>query len=429
MTARVLTGWNEPPLLEGALAARREGRPVLLLNPAVRELLPVRRWLGELGVPPAPAQVVPAQAPLLEGLPPGFHALLLTSGTTGMPRLAALDEASVAWNTRAVGGHLGLAGNTCVVLQVPVFHAFGLVLGLYLSQAEARLQVFPRFDPEGLLAWLVRRDPGEGPLLLPLVPGMVRRLPAPGALSSAQRARLEGVEGVAIVGGDVVRRSDLARLRALFPGVTLTVGYGLTEAGPALAHTAPLVVETFVDGMVGAPLPGVELFLGGPRDGARFRSPGQAAFLREPGGPWRPSRGAGGLVDTGDLLAPEDSGEGFRFRGRAGWSFKKEGEAVSPVWVEEALLAGVERALGSPPADAALTLVVARGEGGGIQLFVEGARTEALEEALGVASREIPSFFRPERTSWVAALPRNALGKVERGRLGSGKGGAHVREA
>ncbi len=440
-------GWNEPAILEGALRARREARPLLLLNPAHRALPGVGRWLETLGVPREARSggELPPDLPLLEGLPRGFHALLLTSGTTGTPRLVALDEASVRWNVEAVTSHLALAPDTEVVLQVPVFHAFGLVLGLYLAEGlggrgrsaapgPLPLHCVDRFAPDRLLAWLASRPPDAPPLLLPFVPAMVRSLPAPGALPSVLREAVARTRGVAIVGGDRVRRRDLEHLMALLPRVRPTVGYGLTEAGPALTHTAVppegRLPPGFVDGGVGAPLPGVTLTLS-PGGEARFRSPGQAPFLREaglresgrrgPGDPWTATGRPGAPLETGDLLAPlPPPGSGFRFLGRRGWSFKKGGERISPVLVEEVLVLALEER-GFDPVDLP-ALVLTKGAGEGVELLVEGARNEVLERAIHDAFPSLPSFFRPDALRWIAAFPRNALGKIERSPLGEGRG-------
>lgn len=447
--ALFLEGWNEPAVLEGALRARREAGPLLLLNPAHRALPGVGRWLEGLGVPRearSGARLAP-DAPLLEGLPCGFHALLLTSGTTGTPRLVALDEVSVQWNVETVAHHLGLAPDTEVVLQVPVFHAFGLVLGLYLAEGlgmggspEAApdrgpvtsaprplpLHRVERFAPDRLLRWLASRPPEAPPLLLPFVPAMVRSLPAPRALPAAVREGVARTRGVAIVGGDRVRRRDLEHLLALLPRVRPSVGYGLTEAGPALTHTdvppEGHLPPGFVDGGVGAPLPGVTLTLS-PRGEARFRSPGQAPFLREAGERWIATGRPGAPLETGDLLAPlaplAPPGSGFRFLGRRGWSFKKGGERISPVLVEEALVLALEER-GFDPADLP-ALVLTKGASERVELLVEGVRDEALEEAIHGAFPSLPSFFRPDAMRWIAAFPRNALGKIERASLGRGR--------
>jgi acyl-CoA synthetase (AMP-forming)/AMP-acid ligase II len=443
----VFREWNTPAVVEGVRRAWREDHPLLLLNPAMAGLDSVADWLAS-ALAPDP------------GLPGGFHALLLTSGTTGEPRLVALDRASVAWNADTVATHLGLPedGSLLVRLHVPLFHAFGLVLAfLAVERRGGRHALTPRFDPHELVRWLAgesagkrgRAQPHPPPrpvdhLLLPLVPAMIRSLPAADTLPVEVRRRLAGLQGTSITGGDRVTRSDMEKLDALLPGMAHTIGYGLTEAGPALAHTAlsdPRIPRE--DGLAGRPLPGVELLppetgvgagaAAGAGAGAtanpggafafasasasasaswgwRFRSPGQAVALLERGdGAWRSIRDA--WLPTGDLLAPVPGGDGLlQVVGRASWCFKRKGETVSPVLVEEALARGFQATQGSvhPPA------LILGAEGDTLVLRVEGRPDPAIETALRSASLGLPSFLRPERMEWVERFPRNALGKVQR---------------
>jgi acyl-CoA synthetase (AMP-forming)/AMP-acid ligase II len=275
---------------------------------------------------------------------------------------------------------------------------------------------------------------------------MIRSLPAVDRLPGAVRRRLEGLRGTSITGGDQVTQADMQALSALLPGMVHTIGYGLTEAGPALTHTSrtdPRIPG--VDGLAGRPLPGVELQP--PETGAAvdidpgeaagtaaaasssrgwlFRSPGQAAALLERGSPvWRPVRGT--WLPTGDLLESVPGEDGLlQVVGRASWCFKRKGETVSPVLVEEALARAFREIHG-----ASLTRTLVLGpEGETLVLQVEGPPDPAIESALDSASRSLPSFLRPERIAWVDRFPRNALGKVVRVSEVPGSRGARTPQA
>ncbi len=466
----VFPSWNTAEMVEGIRRAWDDDQPVLLLNPAMARLGPVADWLA--------SAVEPGR-----GRPDGFQALLMTSGTTGEARLVALDRTSVAWNADTVADHLDLPtdGSLLVRLHVPLFHAFGLALAFFAGErCGGRHALVPRFDPEGLVRWLAgdapKAAPGPGPeprpgpvpgpddhLLLPLVPAMVRSLPAVDRLPGAVRRRLEGLRGTSITGGDRVTQADMQALSALLPGMVHTVGYGLTEAGPALTHTSrtdPRIPG--VDGLAGRPLPGVELqppetgaavgidpgeaavstsvstsastsatataaaaAAAGSASASRgwlFRSPGQAAALLERGSPvWRSVRGA--WLPTGDLLESVPGEDGLlQVVGRASWCFKRKGETVSPVLVEEALARAFREVHG-----ASLTRTLVLGpEGETLVLQVEGPPDPAIESALDSASRSLPSFLRPERIAWVDRFPRNALGKVVRDSEVPGSRGART---
>ncbi len=427
MTGRAVAGrrievhlaWNTAQVEGAVLEAWSRDRPLAVLNPAAGRLPAVAAWLGELGFRGAEGAaggrgsrlVAAAGTPILEGLAPGFHAILMTSGTTGRPRMVALDCESVCWNVKTLARHLGLPadGSLHVALQAPLFHAFGLVLcRLMATELGGSAHRFERFDPGALLGWLARGDEAAHHLL-PFVPSMVRALPDPERIPPGTRDALARVRGTAIVGGDRVRAADLIRLRALLPGVRATIGYGLTEAGPALTHTLGEIPS--FDGALGHPLPGVELEPDSADTGWRFLSPGQCAALREPGDPaWTPSRGR--FLSTGDLL--QDRGtEGLRFVGRRSWCFKRGGETVSPVLVEEAIR-GALRAGGLPEEP---SFVVAPDPDGVPVLVVEGPASAALDAELLRAAASVPTHFRPLRIHRVPGLPRNALGKIERGAI------------
>jgi long-chain acyl-CoA synthetase len=423
--------WNSPALAQAILRAWEDDRPIALLNPALMGLPSVDGWIRALG---------PA---LGEGLPPGFQAILLTSGTTGQPRLVALGRASVIWNTETLSRHLGLPdgqreAGLVTPLAIPLFHAFGLVLGLFLTHRRGgRLHLVPR--GLGLMDGLLAAPPvdaGAHRLLL-LVPAMVRGLPEPLALDPDARARLASWVGTTITGGAPVRRGDLQKLAALFPGMTHTIGYGLTEAGPALTHTAGEIPEA--DGGLGVPLPGVQLIPPSLADagagagaglGWSFRSPGVASAMLSAGSTvWQPIQPADPLP-TGDLLEGTPCGSsdagGYRFCGRTAWTFKKKGETLSPLWIEDALWAALaaETAEGvAPPAmlkpDGLVIAADSRPETDAILLYVEATPEPALVAGIEAAIGQLPSFVRPDRVFWLPRFPRTVLGKVERGALQS----------
>jgi hypothetical protein len=182
--------WNSLALVTAILRAWEEDRPVALLSPVLMDLPAVGDWIRGLG------------PRLGEGLPPGFQAILLTSGTTGQPRLVALGRESVRWNTETLARHLQLpAGQLETHLTIPLFHAFGLVLGLFMTHLRGgRLYVPPR--GVGIMDALLAAPPApDAHRLLLLVPAMVRSLPEARNLAPEVRTRLSECFGTTITGG------------------------------------------------------------------------------------------------------------------------------------------------------------------------------------------------------------------------------------
>lgn len=236
----------------------------------------------------------------------------------------ALGQETVRWNTETLARHLRLpTGRLETHLTIPLFHAFGLVLGLFMTHLRGGRWHVPR--------------------------------------------RSVGIMEAVL-------------------------------AGPALTHTSGEMPEE--DSAIGLPLPGVELIppTGGPGAGSgwMFRSPGAASAILPAGSHTWQRVEQDEAIPTGDLLerAAHAAGDrdGYRFLGRTAWTFKKKGETLSPVWIEEAIWT----------------------------LLREGAPAPERTRRIEAAIRRLPTFVRPDRILWVPHFPRNALGKVERGELGYG---------
>ena len=71
-----------------------------------------------------------------------------TSGTTGFPKGVMLTHYNVVNNGKAIGDCLDLSTADRMMLQVPMFHCFGMVLAMTASMTHAAtLSPIPRFSP------------------------------------------------------------------------------------------------------------------------------------------------------------------------------------------------------------------------------------------------------------------------------------------
>jgi malonyl-CoA/methylmalonyl-CoA synthetase len=272
----------------------------------------------------------------------------------------------------------------------------GLVLALYGS---ARLGIpiawIERFDAEACLRALAR----HALTLFMGVPTMYHRLAlAPGSFDLS-RMRLF------TCGSAPLSPEDFRAFEARF-GKAPVERYGLTET--LIVASNPLDAERR-PGAVGFPLPQAEVALA--HDGEILvRGP---AVMR---GYWRaPDATAAAFRDgffcTGDLGRRDADGY-FRISGRKKELIIVGGSNVLPGEVEAALagLPGVDEiaAVGLPDAD--------RGEV--VALFVVASPDEsasALETRLRArADEELAAYKRPRVYRFVASLPRNAMGKLDR---------------
>ncbi len=76
-----------------------------------------------------------------------------TSGTTGFPKGVMLTHYNVVNNGKYIGDHMDLSTADRMMIQVPMFHCFGMVLSMTASMTHgATLYPLPYFSPQPALA-------------------------------------------------------------------------------------------------------------------------------------------------------------------------------------------------------------------------------------------------------------------------------------
>jgi malonyl-CoA/methylmalonyl-CoA synthetase len=336
--------------------------------------------------------------------------VLYTSGTTGRPKGAVITHRNAAFDLDALADAWGWTERDVLVHALPLFHVHGLILGVLGSlRVGATLALLPRFTPEAVCGAM----DGGGTMLFG-VPTMYHRLAehceaAPDDARRLSRARLL-VSGSAAL---PVRENE--RLFRLF-GQRVVERYGLTET---LIITAARHDGPRTPGVVGPPLPGLTLRL--VDEGRRPIAPGPdvlgevavkgptvfAGYLNRPDATAE-AMDADGFFYTGDIAAIEPTGEVRIVGRRATDLIKTGGYKVGAGEVEAALLehAAVREAavIGVPDEDLGERIVA----------FVVAApgATPRPEELVEHVARLLAPHKRPRIVRLVAALPRNAMGKV-----------------
>ncbi len=202
--------------------------------------------------------VADADPALVERQPSDLAVLLFTSGTAGAPKAAMLTHGNLMANVRQVDAHsTRLATSDDVALAViPLFHILGLNLLLgVIVRAGASVVLVERFDPSTVIELIGR----HGVTAISGPPAMWQALAEHPGATPEQFARVQvAVSGAAGLAREVVQ---LVQDRL---GLTLTQGYGLTEAAPVLTLGAGTGAPPT---SVGRPVPGVQLRLVGPDGG------------------------------------------------------------------------------------------------------------------------------------------------------------------
>src|SRR5262245_15886797 len=339
-------------------------------------------------------------APPLDALGPGDPALLpYTSGTTGSPKGALLSHGNLLASAEGLRLAWRWSERDCLILCLPLFHMHGLGVGVHGTLlAGARMVLQARFSVDDVLA--AAGDPDLGATLFFGVPTMYARLAEAPDLGPLRGLRL-------CVSGSAALASDLhARLVARC-GQAVLERYGMTEtvmlvSNPADGERRP--------GTVGVPLPGVEVRLDPASDEIQVRGPNVFA------GYWRrPEAGAEAFTSdawfrTGDIGAWDEAGY-LAIVGRAKELIITGGYNVYPREIEDVLRAhpGV--------VDVAVVGTLSAEWGEVVTAYVEpGPGFDAAALATWAAERLAP-YKRPRLVHEVAALPRNAMGKVVRDRL------------
>lgn len=313
---------------------------------------------------------LPPQPPVEPGDP---FTLLFTSGSTAQPKPVVLTYANHAASAQAAHHKLPLGPDDRWLCVLPLFHVGGLAILLRCAIAGAAAVVHDGFHADAVKRSL---ESGEA-TVTSLVPTMLRRLAAAG-LRRAPALR------AALLGGGPIPGDLLEWAREHHIPVMAT--YGMTE-------TASQVVTG------GGPLPGVELRIGH----------GGEILLRGP----MVSEGAlsaDGWLHTGDRGRLDPDGR-LDVEGRLKDVVVTGGENVSTAEVEDALLAH------AAVADAG---VAARPdpEWGEVVVAHVVLATETPDEELAAHCRErLAGYKVPREFVRHEQLPRNAAGKLLRGRL------------
>ena len=342
--------------------------------------------------------------------------IVYTSGTTGPPKGVLLSRRAIAANLDALAAAWEWTAADALVHGLPLFHVHGLVLGvLGPLRLGGQVRHLGRFD-SGAVAGALR----EGATMLFGVPTMYHRLAAD-AEADPEIARALGGARLLVSGSAALPAVDFGRIERA-TGQRVVERYGMTET---LMSTAVRAHGERRPGSVGPPLDGVEVRLladdGSVLDAADGETIGEVAvrgpslfsgYLNRPDATAEVLR-AGWFV-TGDLATRAPDGY-LRLVGRRAIDLiKTGGYKVGAGEVEGALLEHprvAEVAVTGEPDDDLGERIVA-------WVVPEGERPSARELADHVAGLLTP-HKRPRDVRFLDALPRNAMGKVIKAKLGT----------
>ncbi|MFN8020779.1 MAG: AMP-binding protein [Acidimicrobiales bacterium] len=340
--------------------------------------------------------------------PDDLAAILYTSGTTGKPKGAMLTQRNLASNSATLAGLWGFGEGDVLLHALPIFHTHGLFVATNCSIANGSPMVFlERFDADEVVGALTHCTVMMG------VPTFYTRLLAH---PSFDRQTCAGMR--LFISGSAPLLASVHEQFHERTGHAILERYGMTET--SMLTSNPLHGERR-PGTVGLPLPDVDVRVVG-EDGVALGVGGVGGVeVRGPNvfaGYWgRPELTAteftaDGWFRTGDVGTFDTEGY-LHLVGRSKDLIITGGLNVYPKEIEDVVdaLPGVleSAVIGVPDADfgeAVVAVVVAR----------SGSTVDP--SAVRLAAREhLAPFKVPKRVHVVDALPRNAMGKIEKAAL------------
>ena len=337
-------------------------------------------------------------------------AIIYTSGTTGTAKGAVLSRDNLAANAATITHAWRITHEDRYLAVLPLFHVHGLangVLSWLLSGCFMRLE--ERFDHRSAADLFTRFRP----TLFFGVPTIYVRLLDPGVIPD-DAARDMGRHMRLFVSGSAPLPSHVHAAFASRFGHTILERYGMSEA--LMIAGNPYDGERRA-GTVGRPFPGVSLRVAGETGPSAAGDVGEVQ-MKSPAlfsGYWRNDTATAeafenGWFRTGDVGVLSDDGY-LTLRGRRGDLIISGGFNIYPREIEELLLedSRVREAavVGAPDA--------LRGE---VPVaYIVSDESVSVADLEQLCRAKLASFKTPRAFVRIAALPRTALGKVQKGLL------------
>lgn len=336
-------------------------------------------------------------------------ALLYTSGTTGRSKGAMLTHGNLLSNARALCDLWQITSSDTLIHALPIFHTHGLFVALNTSLlAGVRLDFQTRFDLNAIFGAMHQST------MLMGVPTFYTRLLGDARLTkeATQKMRL-------FVSGSAPLLAETHEAFTARTGHRILERYGMTETNMITSN--PFDGERRA-GTVGHPIADIEVRLTNAETGKDVPQ-GEVGMIEVRGpnvfaGYWNmPEKTAAelresGLFITGDLGSLSADGY-LSIVGRSKDLIITGGYNVYPKEVEDVLndIEGVVESavFGVPDADfgeAIIAAVVPKAD----------AALDPIALALGVEEK-LARFKHPRRYELIEALPRNAMGKVQKNLL------------
>lgn len=338
-----------------------------------------------------------------------------TSGTTGFPKGVMLSHSNILNNGFWIGECQKFTNDDILCLAPPLFHCFGLVLGVMAILTHgATLVMIESFDPLIVLASIQK----EKCTALYGVPTMfIAELHHPMFsmfnLSSLRTGIMAGSPCPIETMRQVIDKMNMSEV---------TIAYGLTEASPVMTQTRTTDSLEVKVGTVGCELPGIEVKVANPETGEELPR-GQQGEMCCRGynvmkGYYKNDEATRAVIDkdgwlhSGDLGIQNEDGN-FKITGRIKDMIIRGGENIYPREIEEFLYQMPEikdvQVAGVPSEK--------YGEQVGAFIILHSGKSISEQDIIDFCRGKISRFKIPKYIFFVDDYPMTASGKIQKYKL------------
>ncbi len=336
-------------------------------------------------------------------------AILYTSGTTGLSKGAMLSHDNLLSNALTLADYWQFEGDDLLMHALPIFHTHGLFVAINTSLIVGSSMIFlARFDVDVVIQQLPRAT------VMMAVPTFYTRL-----LSHAGFNRELVAHMRLFISGSAPLLEETHIQFEQVTGQRFLERYGMTETNMNTSN--PYQGERRA-GTVGLALPGIEIRICDTRSGVEMRQ-GETGMIEVRGpnvflGYWRkPEKTAAELRDDGFFISGDlgllDADGYLHIVGREKDLIISGGYNIYPKEIEveiDALDGIIESAVfGISDADRGELVAAA---------VVLDAGSDWNESSIFQTLKPVLAGFKlPRKVFFVAELPRNSMGKVQKNRL------------